>query len=134
VKLLDPVRQTARVMHYSIRIQDADVYWIERYIRFHNNRHLNTMGPFWRVGEGSKRGAVRNVFRVQRNRFEAFPTSHQLYVRGNRGPSLTLPSRRCAPAPRRRSGCQPVRLPLLIPHVSIAASPCTDNRGHSWTG
>ena len=44
MKLLDQVRHTLRVMHYAIRTEEAYVYWIERYIRFHKIRHPNTMG------------------------------------------------------------------------------------------
>jgi integron integrase len=43
MKLLDQVRQIARVKHLSYRTEQAYVYWIERYIRFHGIRHPNTM-------------------------------------------------------------------------------------------
>ena len=44
MKLLDQVRHVARVQHYSLRTEEAYVHWIERFIRFHNIRHPNTMG------------------------------------------------------------------------------------------
>jgi len=44
MKLLDRVRQVARVQHYSIRTEDAYAHWIERFIRFHGIRHPETMG------------------------------------------------------------------------------------------
>jgi integron integrase len=44
MKLLDQVRQAARLRHFSYRTEQAYVYWIERYIRFHGIRHPNTMG------------------------------------------------------------------------------------------
>jgi site-specific recombinase XerD len=44
MKLLDQVRQAARVKHFSYRTEQAYVYWAERYIRFHGIRHPNTMG------------------------------------------------------------------------------------------
>ena len=44
MKLLDQVRQTARVKHFAYRTEQAYAYWIERYIRFHHLRHPNTMG------------------------------------------------------------------------------------------
>jgi hypothetical protein len=44
MKLLEQVRQAARVKHFSYRTEQAYVYWIERYIRFHGIRHPNTMG------------------------------------------------------------------------------------------
>jgi integron integrase len=42
-KLLDRVRHACRVRHYSIRTEDAYHDWCERYIRFHNLRHPDTM-------------------------------------------------------------------------------------------
>jgi integrase len=38
-KLLDQVRETIRMKHYSIRTEQAYVEWIKRYIFFHNKRH-----------------------------------------------------------------------------------------------
>ncbi len=43
MKLLDQVQHTLRVMHYALRTEEACVYWIERYIRFHGIKHPNTM-------------------------------------------------------------------------------------------
>lgn len=43
-KLLDQVRNHLRVLHYSIRTEDAYVNWIRRYILFHNKRHPLEMG------------------------------------------------------------------------------------------
>src|SRR5262249_27272581 len=43
MKLLDQVRHLARVKHFSYRTEQAYVYWIERYIRFHGIKHPNTM-------------------------------------------------------------------------------------------
>jgi integron integrase len=44
MKLLDRVRQAARIKHFSIRTEDAYVHWAERFIRFHGLRHPDTMG------------------------------------------------------------------------------------------
>jgi integron integrase len=44
MKLLDQVRHTARVKHFSYRTEQAYVHWAERYIRFHHLRHPNAMG------------------------------------------------------------------------------------------
>ena len=38
-RLLDQVRQAIRTRHYSARTEKAYVYWIKRYIFFHNKRH-----------------------------------------------------------------------------------------------
>ena len=43
-KLLDQVREHARVLHYSIRTEDAYVNWIKRFILFHGKRHPLEMG------------------------------------------------------------------------------------------
>ena len=43
-KLLDQVRDTCRLKHYSRRTEDAYVDWIKRYILFHLKRHPNDMG------------------------------------------------------------------------------------------
>lgn len=44
MKLLEQVRQTARVKHFAYRTEKAYVYWAERYIRLHGIRHPNLMG------------------------------------------------------------------------------------------
>ena len=43
-RLLDRVRETIRIKHYSIRTEEAYVSWIKRYILFHNKRHPLQMG------------------------------------------------------------------------------------------
>lgn len=43
-KLLDRVRDRVRVLHYSIRTEDAYVDWIKRFILFHGKRHPQEMG------------------------------------------------------------------------------------------
>jgi len=43
-KLLDQVRNAIRYKHYSYRTEEAYVYWIKRYIFFHNKRHPKEMG------------------------------------------------------------------------------------------
>lgn len=44
MKLLDRVRHTARVKHFSYRTEQCYVYWAERFIRYHGIRHPDTMG------------------------------------------------------------------------------------------
>ena len=43
-KLLDRVRTTLRLHHYSLRTEQAYVDWIKRFILFHNKRHPREMG------------------------------------------------------------------------------------------
>ena len=43
-KLLDQVRDTIRLKHYSYKTEQTYVGWIRRYILFHNKRHPKEMG------------------------------------------------------------------------------------------
>ncbi|MGH8056403.1 MAG: phage integrase N-terminal SAM-like domain-containing protein [Candidatus Entotheonellia bacterium] len=43
-KLLDQVRDAIRVRHYSMRMEEAYVSWIKRFILFHGKRHPLEMG------------------------------------------------------------------------------------------
>ena len=42
-KLLDQVRHSIRLKHYSLRTEEAYIFWIKKYIRFHNLRHPSEM-------------------------------------------------------------------------------------------
>ena len=42
-RLLEQVRQSLRVKHYSLRTEEAYLYWIRYFIRFHNKRHPREM-------------------------------------------------------------------------------------------
>ena len=44
-KFLDQVRRILRSRQYSPRTEKAYVFWIRRFILFHNKRHPSTMGP-----------------------------------------------------------------------------------------
>ncbi|WP_365756407.1 phage integrase N-terminal SAM-like domain-containing protein [Noviherbaspirillum sp.] len=43
-KLLNQVKPCIRDKHYSLRTEEADVYWIRWYIGFHTLRHPMEMG------------------------------------------------------------------------------------------
>src|SRR5262245_43735267 len=43
-RLLDRVRQAARVRHYSYRTEEAYVQWIRRFVLYHGKRHPQEMG------------------------------------------------------------------------------------------
>jgi integron integrase len=45
VRLFDQVRHAILVKHYSPRTEKAYLYWIRRFILFHNKRHPVEMGP-----------------------------------------------------------------------------------------
>ena len=42
-KLLEQVRHSIRLKHYSLRTEEAYIFWIKKYIRFHNLRHPSEM-------------------------------------------------------------------------------------------
>jgi len=44
VRLLDQLRERIRLLHYSLRTEEAYVYWARAYIRFHALRHPAEMG------------------------------------------------------------------------------------------
>lgn len=44
-RLMDRVRRTLRLGHYSLRTEKAYCYWIRYYIRYHGLRHPADMGP-----------------------------------------------------------------------------------------
>lgn len=43
-RLLDQVRERIRYLHYSLRTEEAYVYWIKGFIQFHQLRHPREMG------------------------------------------------------------------------------------------
>jgi len=43
-KLLDQLRESLRVRHYSLRTEDAYLDWVRRFILFHSKRHPRDMG------------------------------------------------------------------------------------------
>ena len=44
IKLVDRVRQAIRLKNYSYSTEKAYVYWVKRFILFHNKRHPKAMG------------------------------------------------------------------------------------------
>ncbi|OYU00613.1 MAG: hypothetical protein CFE40_01095 [Burkholderiales bacterium PBB1] len=44
VKLLDQLRERIRYLHYSRRTEEAYVYWVRAFIRWHGLRHPAEMG------------------------------------------------------------------------------------------
>jgi integron integrase len=44
-KLLQRVREHIRFLHYSIRTEQAYIYWIVQFVRFHHFKHPDRMGP-----------------------------------------------------------------------------------------
>ena len=44
VRILDQLRERIRYLHYSLRTEEAYVYWARAFIRFHGLRHPKEMG------------------------------------------------------------------------------------------
>ena len=44
-KLLDQVRDTVRLKHYSIRTEESYIGWVRRFILFHGKQHPRDLGP-----------------------------------------------------------------------------------------
>lgn len=44
VRLLDQLRERIRYCHYSLRTEQAYVFWVRRFVRFHLPRHPRAMG------------------------------------------------------------------------------------------
>jgi site-specific recombinase XerD len=44
IRLMDQVRSTLRVHHYSLRTEESYLYWIRRFILFHGKQHPKDMG------------------------------------------------------------------------------------------
>ncbi len=43
-RLLDQLRERIRYLHYSLRTEQAYLFWSRAYIRFHSLRHPRDMG------------------------------------------------------------------------------------------
>lgn len=43
-RLLDQVRERVRYLHYSLRTEEAYLYWVRAFIHFHGKRHPQDMG------------------------------------------------------------------------------------------
>ena len=44
VRILDQLKERIRYLHYSLRTEEAHVYWARAFIRFHGLRHPKEMG------------------------------------------------------------------------------------------
>lgn len=43
-RLLDQLREQIRYLHYSLRTEEAYVYWVKNFIHFHGLKHPRDMG------------------------------------------------------------------------------------------
>ena len=43
-RLLDQLREQIRYLHYSLRTEEAYVYWVKNFVRFHGLKHPRDMG------------------------------------------------------------------------------------------
>jgi hypothetical protein len=64
-KLLDRVRQAVRTRGYSLRTEEAYIYWVRRFILYHRKRlHSLTCAPFVCLDDEGQRPAVPMMVRV----------------------------------------------------------------------
>jgi integron integrase len=66
-RLLDQVRDAARMRHYSYRTEQAYVSWIKRFVLFHNKRHPAAMGAAEVTGFLSALAVDRGVSAATQN-------------------------------------------------------------------
>ena len=62
VRLLDQVRERIHYKHYSVRTEEAYVYWVRWFIRFHQLKHPKDMGSVEVTAFLSWLAAERGVF------------------------------------------------------------------------
>ena len=43
-RLLDQLRDQICYLHYSLRTEEAYLYWVKKFIRFHSLKHPRAMG------------------------------------------------------------------------------------------
>jgi len=66
-RLLDQVRSSLRVRHYSLRTEEAYIQWIKRFILYHNKRHPKDMGKVEVEAYLTHLATVRNVAAATQN-------------------------------------------------------------------
>jgi hypothetical protein len=73
---LDQVRRAIRVRHYSIRTEQSYIYWIKRFILFHDKRHPSTLGEAevaqflsFLANEGEVAAATQKLVSLPRNSY-----------------------------------------------------------------
>jgi integron integrase len=86
-KLLDQVRETLRVKHYSYRTEKTYVDWITRFIIFHQKRHPREMGMLEINAFLTHLATQRNVAASTQNQA---PGVHQLMTKLLYGSGLRL--------------------------------------------
>ena len=60
-KILDLVRESIRLKHYSIRTEETYVNWIKRYILFHNKTHPSELSEVHIRNCQVSQGCLRNL-------------------------------------------------------------------------
>src|SRR4030095_340796 len=78
-RLLEQMRERIRYCHYSLRTEQAYLFWVRRFIRFHRLRHPRSMGSAEvEAFLGDRR--VRREFQWQRewSSFSRVPCDPQL--------------------------------------------------------
>lgn len=71
-RLLDQIRERARYLHYSLRTEEAYVYWARRYIKFNGLRHPRELGA----------GDVERFLSFLANHQNVAPSTHKQALAG----------------------------------------------------
>lgn len=108
-KLLEQVVDAIRIRHYSIRTEQAYVYWVKQFIRFHGLRHPREMGAREVTAFLSHQATERDVAATQQQALSAllFLYRHVL--------EIDLPWLDDLVRPKK-----PARLPTVLNHDEVA--------------
>jgi hypothetical protein len=147
IKLLERVRQIIRLKNYSYSTEKSYIYWIKRFIIFHNKRHPKDMGESEIEKFLSHLAVERNVAASTQN--QALCSLVFLYktvlavdldspivpIRAKRSKRLLLAMRRVA---ARMSDIGSLRLPgsgqfiFLIYNLAETSFSATGSNGMNW--
>jgi integrase len=111
VKLLQRLRQAVRLRHYSRRTEDQYVWWVRRYVEFHERRHPAGLGA-----DGIRRFLAylaedRGVSAATQNQaLAALLFLYREVLRERLGPGI----------PEARAK-EPVRLPVVLARAEVVA-------------
>ncbi len=83
-KLLDRIRDTVRLRHYSLKTEQAYAYWARCFVRFHGLRHPREMGAEEVKGFLTHLAVERNVAAATQNQAKAAIQARSRRVRQTR--------------------------------------------------
>jgi len=115
-RLLDQVRDTIRLKHYSIRTEQAYIGWIKRYIFFHDVRHPAEMGTAEVEAFLTHLAVKENVAASTQNQaLSALLFLYREVLCQDLGPIDALRAKTCPERSRRK----PKRLPAVLTREEV---------------